>query len=77
MKRCKMFELMEYMLDEEVQVVNSIIEILKRGEESREKVIEHLRILQGELKALKTMCEWIASHVEVEESKSGENKSNT
>lgn len=50
--------MLEYLLDREVQAVVSMIEAVKRGED-KEKIIELLRILQGDLMTLRTMCAWL------------------
>ena len=51
------YELLEYLLDREIQAVINLIDAVKRGEDS-EKIIELLRILQGDLMTLRQICAW-------------------
>jgi len=50
--------LLEYLLDREVQAVVNLVEAVKRGED-KEKIIELLRILQGDLMTLRVICAWL------------------
>ena len=54
----EMYDLLEYLLDREVHAVVDLVEAVKRGE-NREKIIEALRILQGDLMTLRTVCAWM------------------
>jgi len=56
------FGLMEYLLDRSVQVVVSLAETAKKGE--YEKLVENLRILQGDLMTMRQICAWARTRTE-------------
>ena len=47
--------MLEYLLEREVDAVVKLVDAVKRGED-KEKVVELLRILQGDLMTLKSIC---------------------
>ena len=55
----EVFELMEYLLDRSVHSVVNLTEAVKRGE--TEKLVESLRILQGDLMTMRQICAWMKS----------------
>ena len=53
------FGLMEYLLDRSVQAVVSLTEIAKK--EATERLVENLRILQGDLMTIRQICAWASA----------------
>ena len=55
------FGLMEYLLDRSVQAVVSLTEIAKK--EATERLVENLRILQGDLMTMRQICAWVGARL--------------
>lgn len=55
--------LLEYLLDRVCKAVVDLIDAIKKGED-KERMIEYLRILQGELMTIRQICAWARTRIE-------------
>ncbi len=56
----EIYDLLEYLLDRDVKTITNLISAVKKGIE-KEEIVEHLRILQGDLMVLREICAWMKS----------------